>query len=303
MPTIPLPIDSGDKVKLADWMEINALIDAKDHSSSTEDLVSELKIINSEDKTEELKNDTSGELLQRMKKLGDIYPFTYNGILLKVKRQKNFNRRWAYIFCLLLSYIGVKGGIKIRAWNQDITKLFEEVSGIAAKEFISGQITESKLLEFGHPRRSWAPETKAFSKALEILRSSIASGQVKKNPRARWQKDAGLDIVTWRDFPDNRSTKTILFGQCAAGDDYRQKMHEITLFEGFFEMPKTHMKGLFIPHEVDDILWEDMTSYPYIGILFDRSRISLFGQSWTGGVVKDNFENILELLKNYGQPL
>lgn len=303
MPTIPLPIDSGDKIKLADWMEINALVDTKDHSTSIEDLVSELKIINSEDQTEELKNDTSSELLQRIKKLKNIYPFTYNGILLKVKRQKSFNRRWTYIFCLLLSYIGVKGGVKIRVWKQDITKLFEEVAGMAAKEFISGKLAESKLLEFGHPRKSWTPETKGFGKALEVLRNSIGSGQIQKNPRTRWQKDAGLDIVAWRDFPDNRSTKIILFGQCAAGDDFRHKMHEITLFEGFFTMPHSHIKSLFIPHEIDDTLWEDMTSYPYLGILFDRSRISLFGQNWAGGKVKDDFETILERLKSYGQPL
>ncbi|EPJ8187703.1 hypothetical protein LGP27_003819, partial [Acinetobacter baumannii] len=51
------------------------------------------------------------------------------------------------------------------------------------------------------------------------------------------QKDLGIDQIIWVKRPDNRKhSHLFLFGQCACGQDYKEKYHDIDLkkLESYF---------------------------------------------------------------------
>lgn len=286
-----------NKLQLSDWMEINALLDDTDNSSSIEEMMSLLKV--STDDTDENRADVSSELISREKKLGDAYPFSFNGILLKTKTPEDFTKQWSYIFCLFISYLGVnKGEVGLSIWKQkDVTSLFEQISTIAAKRFLSCSEYEAKELRFGFPRDSLDPKYKSFKSALELLKNMIQEGTITPNPVSRNQKDAGLDIVVWRNFPDGKTNKFIFLGQCAAGNDFKDKRNDILKIDGFFTFLTTPIKGFFVPHELDDDDWGELSFTRYIGIIFDRSRIASYAKNWDGNGFKADYEGMKAKLR------
>jgi hypothetical protein len=295
---IELPKDRRS-VSLADWMEVNAFLDEADHSSSLEDIVSELSVSN--EISEPLKTDISTELLTRVKKLGVSYPFKFNGQLLEIKTPDNYEGQWAYILCLLISYIGVHNGEKtLKAWGKDhITSLFEEVSGIAAKNFLPHTEIASDFLYFGAPRASWKKIDRPFRSALKILKSKISDGEIIKIANDYRQKDAGLDIIAWRHFPDQRPGKLLLLCQCAAGSDYKSKRYELLNFKNFFSIRSPFFQALFIPHELDEAEWAEYCFDTNVGLTFDRGRIGWYAKDWDGDGFKSKFPKIAKRLKYY----
>jgi hypothetical protein len=303
--SVGLPKDSQNKIKLADWLEINALLDV-DHSSSTEDLSSLLKIEYSDNQIEPLRTDVSSELLSRMRKIGDAYPFSFNGKLLKIKNAKSFKKQFTYLFCLFVSYVGLdKGSKELKIWDsKKISGLFEKISTIVARNFLSCKEVDAQSLQFGAPRAEWKKETRPFKKALEVLRTMINEGDIKSNSTSGQRKDAGLDIIAWRQFPDGRKSKLFLLGQCAAGNNFKDKkrdIEELRQYYSFWDMPGI-IFSFFVPHEVDESDWQ-IFYYPETGILFDRSRIAFWAKDWDGLKFKNKIPSIIKKLKKYKKAL
>ena len=91
------------------------------------------------------------------------------------------------------------------------------------------------------------------------------------------QKDAKLDIVAWRAFPDGRRSKLVGFGQCATGDDWTEKPFELQPTKWCRQWMRDSsgldpFGSLFIPHQPVEDQW--LLACNYGGILFDRCRIS-----------------------------
>lgn len=302
---IDLPKQRLNKIKLADWLEINALLD-QDHSSSIEDLSSTLKLeyANQENRIENLRADVSSELISRGRKLGNAYPFLFNGKLLQIKNIRSYKNQWTYLFCLLISYIGLeKGSRDLKAWDtKQISSLFEKLCTSVAENFLSNKRIDAHSLQFGAPRTSWKSEHQSFKKALEFLKSAINEGNVKGSPTANRRKDAGLDVIAWRPFPDNRTNKLFLLGQCAAGNDFKSKRRELRDFSQYYSLEVGIIYSFFVPHEVDESDWSYFY-YPDIGILFDRSRVAFYSQDWDGKEFKGKLPAILKKLKKYRKAL
>src|ERR1039458_1816418 len=111
-----------------------------------------------------------------------------------------------------------------------------------------------------------------------------------KFPNVTSMKDAGLDIVVWRPFPDNRSSKLIAFGQCATGDNWWGKRHELQPNDWCRTwMRKTPqvlpVKAFFVPHSVSDDQWAQL-GYA-AGIIFDRFRIVHLVEGGLPDVLRD----------------
>ena len=302
---IDLPKERQNKIKLADWLEINALLD-EDHSASVEDLTSKLKLeyADQESKIENLRTDVSSELISRARKIGDAYPFVFNGKLLKIKNIRTYRNQWAYLFCLLISYIGLeKGSSELKIWDtKEISSLFEKLCTLVAQNFLSNKKVDAKSLQFGAPRTLWKAEHQSFKKALEFLKLALNEGTIKGSPTTNRRKDAGLDVIAWRPFPDNRTNKLFLLGQCAAGNDFKSKRRELQDFSQYYSLEVGIIYSFFIPHEVDEADWSYFY-YPDIGILFDRSRVAFYAQEWDGKELKAKLPRIFKSLKKYRKAL
>ena len=95
-------------------------------------------------------------------------------------------------------------------------------------------------------------------------------------------KDAKVDIVAWKPFPDARASQVIIFGQCASGANWTSKLTELDrTFLGSVDSTRQIselLRSVFIPHRIfDGDEWEKHARDARL--LFDRCRIAAFSHS------------------------
>jgi len=305
--TLPLPSESTRHVKLADWVELSALLQ-KDKAVSKSDVASNFEGFQEDEATREIVDSIWAELQLRSDFLKEKYPFSANQETLTAKNPEVFN--WAYIFCLLISYVGVADGTKLRWWKKEkIASLFEELCAEGSKNYIKDEGGVGESLQFGTPRSTWKKEHKYINNAIVFLKEKIKDGDIVSSVRTRPRRrrgdggDGGLDIVAWRHFRDLRPGKIIILGQCAtAKNNYMEKIEEAHNFEKQkMRIHTPHLFGFFLPHLLSDRdddyreEWQTIANCP--SIPFDRIRIALYGSSWQSGEFQKIFRKIGPKLK------
>lgn len=257
---VPFPTDAINPLKLADWLELLALV-CDDGNSSAGDLHRELKRLGV-GQWETLAGQAFSELEARELAAPKGYPFTVGATLLE---QRNDWRDFVpYVFCLLISYRVEKATPHSKL---DPERLFEKLACEAARGYLGGE-----ALRFGFPREELP---KPFREAVNELCRRLGEGLGCQAKPTRNKKDDGLDIVSWKPFADGRSGKIILFGQCATGEDWTGKMYECAAFEDIWiekPGPSPILRSVFIPHRVERDLWNDYVIKA--NLLFDRCRIA-----------------------------
>lgn len=288
---LELPSEIKEPIKLADWMELLALI-SPDKNSSYGDLSSALRRTGAYDLNEvnprsdesyqdeqidEMCGEVFNEILHRAKAADHSYPFAVStsGSLLYVKTHTSWEQYAAYIFCLCLSYFGSPPGEGTNVPR----RLFEDLSKYAAKNFINGDAVRMS------PPRTDLPSP--FADAVKELCVQIGEGDGYKEQRdSKIQpQDDRLDIVAWRHFPDSYPSKLIMFGQCASNKywaEWRKKLSELQPREfceqWMISVPTPPpVKSFFVPHRVDKQRWRYAARYS--GIIFDRCRIAFWAHN------------------------
>ena len=145
---------------------------------------------------------------------GDAYPFRVGQHGLQLREDPSA----AYLFQLLVS-LGFK---EDHSDGTTVYKLFEELSAMAAARYLGDS---RAAVVFGSPRRDLPVGFRdAVAHLVDLLREGKASADREGSNQS---KDDGLDVVAWREFPDRRPSKLILFGQCAVGRRWKEKTHEL----------------------------------------------------------------------------
>jgi len=267
---LPLPDSPTDKIKLADWLEINALL-SPDGNSSRGDLESALRTsgLFGSDRSEVIETktlDVFGELEDRAKAADVAYPFKIEGSHLK---KLDWEKQPAYVFCLCLSYFGCAERKGSKAFPR---RWFEHLSRDAAQHYIGGE-----ALRFGSPRLK-AELPVGFTEAINHICRKLNEGEGYKAGGLSDRKDDALDIIAWKRFPDDLPGKLILFGNCASERNWEgSKKTELTpepfCSDWLIDPPKCKIiKSLFIPHRVEYKRF--LSHLKRAGIIFDRCRIS-----------------------------
>jgi hypothetical protein len=266
---IELPADLTDPLKLADWLELYALL-SPDHNASSGDLESELRRASlfelDDDTTIERKTiETFGEIELRVQAAREAYPFDLDYQQGTVQVRSSWQDFPAYTFCLCLSYFGLTE-------TKIAPRLFEQVACWAAKGYLQGEVAA-----FGSPR-SELP--KSFSDAVTKLCALIGEGGGYREQPSLSRKDDTLDLVAWKDFVDKHPSKVLMFGQCAAGDDWQGKLgalQPITFCDQWMQPPTpicAPLRSFFMPHRIGKTRWELIARKS--GVLFDRCRIAFW---------------------------
>jgi hypothetical protein len=296
------PCLSDAREQHADWLELCALKDS-DRNASLSDLVRELGVSGSfdalpvlddgeedgsvtesvfdeparaegEKQYEAVADDAFLEVSERLVACGGngTYPFEVGENYLTLRDE---TEQSIYVFLLLLSTFGHDAGPA----PGDGAKLFEEVSAQAAETYLGGNdIARSKV--FGFPRRI---QPKDFGSALDDLCRAMGEGVGHKGrPTSKDQKDAKLDVVAWRGFPDGRCGKLIAFGQCATGTHWRDKLTELQPHDWcrfwMRDTPATlPIRLFFVPHRIEEKTW--FQTCVHGGVLFERCRIAHLAKS------------------------
>jgi hypothetical protein len=253
---IALPTASDPTESLADWVELQAL-KSRDRSFSSANLVKFIRQTGSTDAITSVHGDSGSELSQsiaqdafaeidnRLKACGvGAYPFEVQKGLLQARPNPE---AFPYSLCAHAT-LGYLGG--------------------------PGNNVES--VRFGAPRK--VPLAK-LSQAIDNLCGAIGEGDGCRKPQlARHTGDNGLDIVAWRNFPDNKQGKLIAFGQCAAGGSgWENKLAEMDASAFVKKWLRTPLvvnpiRMFFVPRRISSIDWENAGIDG--GVLFDRCRIA-----------------------------
>lgn len=279
------PSAANELEQLADWIELEALLSA-DGNSSVADLVKVLRrsgvvegIESSEgeegkdkgsEHSQQLANDAFAELSLREVASGGNYPFEIHASSLRIRKKALSS---PYVFLLMLSQNGRLPGKP----GQQPTVLFEEICARAAEGYLGGTANRARAIRFGAPKPT---PNGSLARAIDWLCKEVGEGGGSKNAESLKGNngDEHLDIVAWRDFHDQCSSKLIAFGQCATGlTNANSKLSEL-------DATKFLKKWVRDPFLVDPIRlffvpWRIPRSRRAVnaidaGVLFDRCRIA-----------------------------
>ena len=210
------------------------------------------------------------ELEQRVLAANTAYPFSVAGGVLVA--QPNWGDFTSYLFCLCLSYFGWKNKIGTKTFPR---RLFEDLACDAAQNYIGG-----RAVRFASPRKGLP---RAFKEAVTVLcTKNIREGNGFRAQPALDSKDDTVDVVAWYDFPDSLPGKLLLFGACASGANWEDKIDELQpeafCAQWMIEKPVSPLiKAFFVPHRIGQPHWKKHSRRS--GIIFDRCRIAF----WTHG--------------------
>lgn len=252
---------------MADWLEFRAYA-AADGNASAEDLKRALVALGYDRSggasDEVLAAAAFAEIADRAAACDAAYPFQVTGGALQFRATPEIH--WPYLFCQLLSLRGAdRGEAEVAP-----TEIFEDLAEIAGRRYTSG-----KSMKFGFPRRVMPA---GFMAALEVVCKTLKEGTgARARPNSATAKDARLDLVAWRPFRDELPGQMILFGQCAAGGNWSEKLTDLQpnnftdLY--FLEAPAVYpVRGFFTPFRLSRADW--YMNAKHGGILFDRCRIA-----------------------------
>ena len=277
-PAAPVTATS-DATELADWFEARTL-ETADQNVAIQDLVrlihrggsasdvdEDRRLVS--DREESAAEDAFNELQYRAVACGgDPYPFDIRSDYVQLRDTSEGS---VYLFLLLLSIYGKDAGpAEIEA-----EKLFEELCAAAIRSYFGGEALGARAYLFGFPRRLTPT---GFASAVDDLCLNMREGiGNRQRPDSADQKDAKLDVVAWRDFPDLAPGKLIGFGQCATGRNWTEKLTDLqpqdfcTLWMA--DRPAVWpIRAFFTPFRVPQRKWA--TYSVRAGILFDRCRIA-----------------------------
>jgi hypothetical protein len=313
------PSPSDPSTTFADWVELRAL-EAADHNASLLDLVRDLnRATGFEAVDTDLTEDADGEDLpqpyETIDELGEkgerlaaaaqselearavasdgAYPFTLDehGVLTAPAQPA----RSLYVFMLLLTRFG--GTWKPTPSIERGDRLFEDLASVAAAQFFGPRDLVS--FQFGFPRRV---EPAGFVDAIDKLCVALGEGDGnRRRPNTSDKKDAALDLVVARRFPDGRQGSLIGFGQCATGEDWSTKTTHLQPTKFCSSWMSTSplvdpVQMFFIPHCVPEEKWWEISTQA--GLSFDRCRMAAYTRSglspplrselqkWTSAVLK-----------------
>jgi len=301
---------------LADWLELQALLDPRGISTRAS-LLSVLDIIEDEaDETASVDAET-GEILDeaileegrnqfadialeelsyRQQILGNSYPFELDANRSRLTLALGGHAppgQIVYLFCLLACAIRERRLNPISTFSDaegEIADAFQICACLAAGGYLNGEVSS-----FGFPRATGT----GFLPALRETFSRFGMGTVIGNdippgmPTAL--KDGGIDVVAWRNHPDGMPGKIYVIGQCASGMNWRGKSvieYIEQLGAWFTNQPAKHSTpAMFIPfplhHNIDEpqgsfldavknCFWYEERRF---GMIFDRLRITHFANA------------------------
>ena len=263
----------GDPIRFADWAELKILYSGVTgisfESIRTEADVEGLledrdRRDNSSfpnEKSENIVADAIREFERRADHAGKGYPFRIQEDRLELR--PGFHRSTPYAFCLMVS--------DRDHWSSGdpSPKMFEHVASTALQSYLQGC-----AFRFGAPRDA---DEQRIKTALELLSERTGDRLLTGFPVKPADKDLGLDVVGWKDFVDRRSSKVLVYMQCATGEDWQAKKGDLDVatagvWNQIIGWSSPPVKALAVPYVVGpDDDWQRATTGV---LLMDRLRIS-----------------------------
>lgn len=291
---LPFPARASDPIVLADWLEVNALAD-KNRQVSLEILVTAAlssSVFQSDRSDFESAEYFLPSVVEELsfRKNYSSYPFTLTGSSLECLHGYDVTKS-TYMFCLALSALPWDTP---RITGCSPERVFEEISVCSLRNYINGE-----AVRFGWPRARTVLPSRFSDAIARISELTGEGGGPTESAVNSDKKDAGVDIVSWKKI-DDRMGKVMIWGSCATGDNWEQKLQEMNPSYFCRQYFNSHpeplpAKSFFTSNVISRHKWGEYTRRA--GILFDRLRIVMLnptiplktphgnGEEWLMGVI------------------
>lgn len=299
---IPTPPMYADAIVLADWLELLA-ITRENGTSSEADIRGLLSGPEGDpalydgdesvqDEEVELRvQEVFDELDDRTLWAGRGYPFEIRGMNVVRLRAGPKYVSIAYLLSLLISFLKRFKDEEVKKSNfpqpDEIEDLFQICGTVAAAGYVDGA-----GVSFGFPRL----DSKPFYEKLQLVSDSMGEGK----PKLGWDlgaspdpKDAGVDVIAWRECPDRLPGQVYLLGQCATGKRWQSEKHPVKDYGNFHEYYWANgphsplLSAVFIPFDFRESVtqgkyedleeayrWERWKVTKDFGVILDRFRLA-----------------------------
>jgi hypothetical protein len=204
------------------------------------------------------------EIEARERSGGSKYPFT---VIDRGVGHDSTEQGELYRFLLLLSIKGTPMRVKADYQRSDpifdaaVREAFRNIHGKAARSLV-----------FGWPPRDGRPGSfpRAVEWAAEQIGLEMRGGTIPDHKR-----DAGVDVIVWRPFEDQRSAFTIVLVQNTVQMAFVKKPRDVDPNEwrDWWQIGTAPSVGFAVPFSMPrgDIWWEDVSKAA--NIVLDRGRI------------------------------
>ncbi len=277
------PIRGAHIHELADFVEWQAWCNGSYSSRSANSAIDQLDdnfdiegITDDSDKVGFDLEATFSEIQKRETACNGAYPFTLDatGTVLHFTRDDANLRQTVYLYLLLGTRLNMQTE-KVQA-DIDGTHLLEELGADLLKNYLGSERTETMV--FG------TAATGGFADKVNRLCTALREGGCYHHYETGrvYANDAGLDVVAWKPFADNRAGKLIVFAQCKTGTSWHNQIGELnpeaflatwTQERVFHANP---VRAFIVAEAVNPARWEELTgkaTKPMFGLFFDRCRI------------------------------
>lgn len=253
---IQLP-NPRDRSQVADWVELNVSVTGEALSKSH--VAAVIERAGGNEPSENFIGDVWRELERRQRLYSDP-PFLVGDT--RIEKNENTPSSWSYLACLILSLFGARD-------TRVPTKLFERISCLAVKRYISG-----KAIVFGWPFEAGESESidadSLIGRKIRQLAEVIGEKFIEAPP-ARFN-DRGVDVVGWMPFVDRRTSQSVLLVQCAAGHDWKDKLPvPLDAWCQYIHWAHNPKKAFAVPCVISESDWHEKSKDK--GMLFDRIRL------------------------------
>lgn len=258
-----------------DWIEACALFgDGEASGSDVVDILRENEIYATQEFAWELVNNVFLAIRERKRVLGDGYPLHVQAGM-RVVSDAPWQDAAPYAFCLALSLSKAYPNWA-QAFGQDFGlqgKLFEDLTAEAVAMTFNGWEVH---------QTGWsATEPNHIATVVRNVAELIGevTGEVWRWSAKR-AKEAGLDLLCFKPFPDNRAGFPIMLFQCASGKDWKSKLHqpELRVWTKIVSFTIDPQKALAMPFALDP---DDFRNHANVvnGLLLDRDRLLVPGRA------------------------
>ncbi len=274
---------------LCDWIEGSVLFDENEGEFSVMDVVDVLideDIYEEQDFAQDIVNDAWNELERRLNWIGQGSPYFFQRS--RVKRTGPWQDTPAHSFCVLLSLAQCYAG-----WSRCVSDGDYNTQG-EIFELLTQESLKKQFSDWQVKRTSWSSSQPRS--LLEVV-NQIADclGEITGNDISTWveskDKDAGLDLLCYRPFPDNRSGFPVYLIQCASGQNWKNKVSEpnIDWWQKLIKFVVRPQKAFAIPFALSDDDFKRQCVRVQ-GLFLDRYRLLTavqYHEQWVPSSLKD----------------
>lgn len=273
---------------LCDWIEGSILFDENKNEFSVMDVADVLidyGIYEDQEFAMEIVDNAWRELERRLDRITPMKPFS-----IAYPRVEPRSDSWedvpAYSFCVLLSL-----GRCYQNWEECIAGGNYSAQG-ELFELLTQESLKKQFSDWQVERTGWS-RTQPTSLPEVVNQVAAWLGKTAKNhvDSDSKEKDAGLDLLCYRPFPDNRDGFPVYLMQCASGKHWSKKINQpnINRWKWLIEFVNSPQRAFAIPFALSD---DEFKQYCVLvqGLFLDRYRLlaaARYCKEWESSALKD----------------